>query len=66
MFVLPKDYRPSKSVAAGESFEVIAKVVLQEDGSFHVTEVDGQEVSGEKQDGGEFDEMVRLPAETLA
>jgi len=64
MFILPEKYRPSKPVEPGESFEAIAKVVAQDDGTFHVTEVDGLDLT--KKEDNRFEELTRPPAGDLA
>lgn len=75
MFNLPKEYRPSQQIDPEESFEVVAEIKRRDNGIFYVSKIDGQEFEEdeEKEDEspeteraeGEFDEMVRMPVESL-
>lgn len=78
MFFLPKTFQPSKQIEPGETFEVIAEVMLGEDGRYALGKLDGQKLEDEAEDSeepgeseeseeseGEFDRMVRNPSEGL-
>lgn len=66
MFVLPKNYQPSKRIAPGETLEVIAEIKLAEDGSYAIEMLDGQKLEPEaREPEAEFDRMVRVPSEGL-
>lgn len=75
MFFLPKTFQPSKQIEPGETFEVIAEVMLGEDGRYALGKLDGQKLEDEAEEPGEseeseesegeFDRMVRNPSEGL-